>query len=199
VKRPSRKPAAKGKVKAFKPIRHARPYALPPLFGRDAAKNTGDLELFCRSAIRAAWMAGEHSRVKAAREDIARWRLTPADIAAVARELADYNTGRAWSGTRETAQKLDWLSVGSGCCERFGTEYDAHIAAWSALSAVLSILVEVPIEHHEDATALMLTLIHSGWRHLPHHQRARVGQRMARYVADRIAGEPFVPFVPIGT
>jgi hypothetical protein len=82
--------------------------------------------------------------VKAAREEIASWRFTPATIAAIARTLADYNYHRAWPQGAEKAQKIDWLSTGFGCVERFGTVYDAHIAAWSALSAALSIVADVP-------------------------------------------------------
>jgi hypothetical protein len=131
--------------------------------------------------------------VKAAREEIASWRFTPATIAAIARTLADYNYHRAWPQGAEKAQKIDWLSTGFGCVERFGTVYDAHIAAWSALSAALSIVADVPLEHSEDAEALLSTLIYTGWRHLPQHQQARVAQRMARFVGDRLTGRPFVP------
>jgi hypothetical protein len=130
--------------------------------------------------------------VKAAREKIAQCRLTLADIAAMARALSDYNNNRGWP-RRETAQKLDWLSIGAGCVERFGTARDAHLAAWPALHAALSIIVDVPLEHPEDATALLSTLIHTGWRHVPRHQQASVAQRMARFVGDRLTGRPFVP------
>jgi hypothetical protein len=172
--------------------RFDRPYALPQLLDSSTAKSGDSLEIYCRTAIKAAWAASEHGRVKAAREDIAGWRLTPASIAALARTLSDYNRNRSWPA-RETAKNLDWLSIGSGCCERFGTEYDAHIAAWSALSAALSIIVEVPLECSEDAAALLETLAYTGWRHVPCHQQARVAQRMSRYVTDRIMGLPFVP------
>jgi hypothetical protein len=130
--------------------------------------------------------------VKAARADLARWRLTPATIAAIARSLADYNH-RAWPQGAEADQKIDWLSIGSGCVERFGTARDAHIAAWSALSAALSIIVDVPLEHEEDAAALLSTLTYTGWRHLPNHQRPYVARRMARFVTDRIMGRLFEP------
>jgi hypothetical protein len=86
--------------------------------------------------------------VKAAREKIAQCRLTLADIAAMARALSDYNNNRGWP-RRETAQKLDWLSIGAGCVERFGTARDAHLAAWPALHAALSIIVDVPLEHRK--------------------------------------------------
>jgi hypothetical protein len=130
--------------------------------------------------------------VKAARARLADWHLTPATIAAVACSLSDYNRKRPWP-QRETAQKLDWLSIDSGCTERFGTAYESHIAAWSALSAALSIIVDVPLEHDEDAEALLATLTYTGWRHLPCHQQPRVARRMARFVTDRIMGLPFVP------
>jgi hypothetical protein len=116
-----------------------------------------------------------------------------ADIAATARALADYNYHRAWPQGAEAAQKIEWLSIGFGCVERFGTARDAHIAAWSALSAALSIIVDVPLECSEDAEALLSTLIYTGWRHVPQHQQARVAQRMTRFVGDRITGLPFVP------
>jgi hypothetical protein len=129
VKRPSRKPAAKGttKAKAYNAVpRYAHPYALPRLFDSSTATSGANLEMYCRSTIRAAWEAGEHGNVKAAREHIARCRMTLADIAAMARALADYNNG-PWGAS----PKVDWLSVGAGCVERFGTERDAHLAARS--------------------------------------------------------------------
>jgi hypothetical protein len=176
-------------VKRRKP---ARPYALPQLLACHAEKSASDLELYCRLAIGAAWKAGGRGTVKAAREEIARWRFTPATIAAIARLLADYNYNRAWPQGAEATQKIEWLSIGSGCVERFGTARDAHLAAWSALSAALSIIVDVPLEHCEDAEALLSTLIYTGWRHVPLHQQGRVAQRMARFVGDRIAARPFV-------
>jgi hypothetical protein len=92
----------------------------------------------------------------------------------MARTLTDYT--RRPCPQRMDAQKLDWLYAGSGCCERIGTEYDAHIAAGPALSAALSILVEVPLEHPDDHTALLATLIYTGWRQLPGRHKARVAQ-----------------------
>jgi hypothetical protein len=188
VKRP-RTPAAKARKAAaqrFAARRFPCAYALPRLLDSSTAISGDTLEMYCRSTIRAAWAAGEHGRVKAAREHLARCRLKPADIAAIARSLADYNYQRKWP-SRETAQKLDWLSKGAGCVEQFGTEYDAHLAAWSALSGALSIIVEVPpLEHTEDASALLSTLIYTGWRHVPSHQRTHVAQRMARFVSDSL-------------
>ena len=192
MKRPNRKPAAKGTTKAeARKVVHRFAYALPRLFDSGTEKSGASLEMYCRSAIRAAWEAGERGRVKAAREEIARCRLAPADIAAIARSLADYT--RAWPQDEEAAQKIDWLSIGAGCVERFGTARDAHLAAWSALKAALSIIVDVPLEHPEDAAALLSTLIHTGWRHVPRHQQAYVAQRMARFVGDSLTGRPFVP------
>jgi hypothetical protein len=107
--------------------------------------------------------------------------------------LADYNYHRAWPQGAEVDQKVEWLSVGFGCVERFGTVYDAHIAAWSALSAALSSIVDVPLERSEDAETLLSTLIYTGWRHVPQHQQARVARRMCRFVSDRIMGLPFMP------
>lgn len=173
----------------------ARPYALPRLFACHVEKSAANLEIYCRLAIGAAWKAGEHGRVKAAREEIASWRFTPANIAAIARMLADYNYTRPWPQGDAAAQKIEWLSIGHGCVERFGTASDAHRAAWSALSAALSIIVDVPLEHDEDAAALLETLAYTGWRHVPLHQQGRVAQRMARFVTDRIMSRPFVPTI----
>jgi hypothetical protein len=198
-KRASRKPTAKGKWKLRKIVQcGGRAYALPHLFGCTMERTDTYLEMYCQTAIKAAWAASDHGRVKAACDDIARWHLTPADIAALARALADYNRNRPWMGTRETSKNLDWLSIGSGCCERIWTEYDAHLAAWSALTAAMSIIVEVPLERDEDAEALLETLTYTGWRHVPQHQQRRVARRMARFVTDRIMGLPFVPTPGLG-
>jgi hypothetical protein len=109
-----------------------------------------------------------------------------------ARALSDYNRNGAWPHA-EDAQKADWLSTGAGCCERFGTVRDAHLAAWPALHAALSIIVAVPLEHPDDAAALLSTLFHVGERHVPRHQQAYVARRMARFVGDCLMGRPFVP------
>ena len=122
-----------------------RPYALPRLLACYAERSAGDLELYCRVAIRAAWKAGERGAVKAAREEIARWQFTPADIAAVARLLADYNYKRAWPQGAEAVQKIEWLSIGFGCCERLGTARDAHLAAWDRL--FLTLPTSAPTSH----------------------------------------------------
>jgi hypothetical protein len=161
MKRLSRKAATKGRAARKAPLRLARyPYALPRLFDGSTAASGEHLEMCCRSAIRAAWEAGERGNVKAARDDIARFRLTPATIAAVARSLADYNCNGNWPHG-EDAQKADWLSTGAGCCERFGTVRDAHLAAWSALSAALSIIVDVPITRRSSARSLPRTSVGS--------------------------------------
>jgi hypothetical protein len=198
VKRPSRKPAVKGKTRA-KPRKivqcGGRPYALPRLFNCSTERSAANLEIYCRLAIGAAWKAGDRGCTRAAREEIASWRFTPTDIAAVARLLADYNYKRAWPQGAEADQKIEWLSIGHGCVERFGTVRDAHIAAWRALEAAMSILADVPLEHSEDAEALLETLTYTGWRHLPCHQQARVARRMSRFVTDRIMGLPFVPTI----
>jgi hypothetical protein len=175
-------------AKAFRPVRRARPYGLLPLLDGSA---TGYLEMYAHSAIRAAWAAGENGRMQAARADLARWLLLPVDLVAMARFLADYNRRRC--PQRSTAQNLDWLSIGSGCCERIGTEYDAFIAARYALEAALSILLEVPLEHPDDHAELLVLLMDTGWRHFPQRHSARVAKGMARYVGDCIAGREFVP------
>jgi hypothetical protein len=191
VKRPSRKPTAKGANKAkARPNWRAGlpPYALPRLFDSSTAKSGDYLEMYCRSAILAAWRAGAHGNVKAARDNIARCGLTLADIAAMARSLADYNN-RPWPEGAVAAQKIDWLSIGAGCVERFGTTSDAQRAAGWALQAALSIIVDAPpLERFDDATALLSTLIYTGWRHVPQHQQARTARRMARFVSDSLTG-----------
>jgi hypothetical protein len=141
------------------------------------------------------WLSPAVRCTRAAREENASWRFTPTDIAAVARLLADYNYKRAWPQGAEADQKIEWLSIGHGCVERFGTVRDAHIAAWRALEAAMSILADVPLEHSEDAEALLETLTYTGWRHLPCHQQPRVARRMSRFVTDRIMGLPFVPTI----
>jgi hypothetical protein len=172
-----------------RPSRKARPYALPRLLDGSTALSANYLETYCRSIVRAAWAAGERGATKAAREYLARCHLTPANIAAIARTLYDYNR-RPWPMSN-TTEKLDWLYKGAGCCERHGTAYDAHLATWSALSAALSIIVDVPLECLDDEDALLELLFHTDWRHVPYHQQARVAQRMARHVSHRI--RPYVP------
>jgi hypothetical protein len=195
VKRLRRKPAAKGKTKVRKIVQcNGRPYALPCLFDCGSEKSAGSIEIYCQTAIKAAWAAGEHGRVKAARESLAASHLIPVDIAAIARSLSDYNRKVPWPARGSDAdRKIEWLRTGSGCTKRFGTAYESHIAAWSALSAALSIIADVPLEREEDAEAFFQTLTYTGWRHLPYHQQPRVAQRMARFVTDRIMGLPFVP------
>jgi len=166
------------------------PYALPRLLAE--VKIEHNLEPYLQMAIRASWKATRGSRTKcgirAAREAIALWRLTPAKINAMALALYDYNAG-AWP-TPEEAKKLDWLYVGAGCTMRMGTDYDAHISAWGALYAAMSILVEVAFEHQEDEEALLRTLAYVRWR-VPNWQRKQVAQRFARYVAACLEGNPW--------
>jgi hypothetical protein len=164
-----------------------RSYALPRLFDESTAITGDRLEMYCPSTIRAAWGGGGYKGrgVQAAREHLSGCRLTLADIAAIARCLADYNK-RTWPPF-ETTKKIDWLYTGAGCCERIGTEHDAHVAAWPALSAALSIIVEAPpLESYDDASALLSTLNHTGWRHVPRHQQKRAAQRLSRFVVDSI-------------
>jgi hypothetical protein len=163
---------------------HKRPYALPRLLDNSTAVSGDYLEMYCCSAIRAAWGASERGATKAAREHLASCHRRPADLAAIARTLYDYNR-RPWP-KRDTVEKLDWLYKGAGCCERLGTAYEAHLAAWRALEAALSIIVDVPLECPDDEDALLELLFHTGWRHVPQHQQARVARRMARHVSDSI-------------
>jgi hypothetical protein len=187
VKRPNRKAATR---------RHRNPYLPPRLLDGSTVKRGDLLELHCQGAILNAWAAGEHGRVKAARAYIAHRQLSPASIAAMARSLADYN--RSWLQGGAADENVEWLYVGNGCCQRNGTAREAHIAAWSALAAALSILVEIPLNHPEDASELLSLLADTGWRHLPRHQVERVGRGMGRYVADCIAGRIFEPFTLTG-
>jgi hypothetical protein len=156
------------------------------------------VELFVQSAIRAAWIATRDSErksgVRAAREDIARWQTTPNKIDAMARALVDF-VNRPYpegAGDEYRERPIEWLYVGSGCTERTGTESDARHAAWAALSAAVSILVEVPVEHVEDEAALLSTLAYTNWR-VPRRQEQRVARRFARFVSDRIETRTFTP------
>jgi hypothetical protein len=194
VKRPNRKAAIRRYVTCETLYRwyERNPYLLPRLLDGSTVERGALLELNCQGAVRAAWAAGEHGRVKAARAYIAHRQLSPASIAAMARSLADYN--HRWLQGGAADGKVEWLYVGNGCCQRNGTAHEAHVAAWSALAAALSILVEIPLNHREDASELLLLLADTGWRHLPRHQHERVARGMGRYVASRISGEPFEPF-----
>jgi hypothetical protein len=62
---------------------------------------------------------------------------------------------------------------------------DAHSAAWSAISACLSILLELPINYPHDGDAILETLAYTGWR-LPTYRRQRAAERMARFVTARM-------------
>jgi hypothetical protein len=59
------------------------------------------------------------------------------------------------------------------------------------MSAAMSIFVDVPLEHPEDAAALLEMLAYTGWRHVPCHQQSYVAQRMSRFVTDRKNGAAF--------
>lgn len=108
--RKGRKVAPKAKARKMVECRARKPYALPQLLDSSTALSAANLEMYCRSAIRAAWEAGERGAMKAAREEIARCRLTPASIAAMARSLADYNDHRKMAGRRGGCSK-DRLAV----------------------------------------------------------------------------------------
>ena len=198
MKRPNRKPAIRRHVTCETLYRwyERNPYLLPRLLDGSTVERGALLEMNCQGAVRTAWAVGEHGRVKAARAYIAHRQLSPASIAAMARSLADYN--RSWLQGGAADEKVEWLYVGDGACRRYGTGRDAHIAAWSALTAAMSILVEIPLNHPEDAAELLSVLADTGWRHLPQHQVERVGRGMGRYVAGRIAGEAFQPFTLTG-
>jgi hypothetical protein len=148
--------------------------------------DSGYINLYSEAAICAAWQLGKdakpHSRIKAARDRLARSRLTPAELAALARAMRDFNRKR--HDVAEGEKPCEWLRTGSGCTERTGTVRDAHSVAWDVLSAAMSILVEVPIERIEDETALLELLLYTGWR-MPKYQRKRVAKRMACHV-DRL-------------
>jgi hypothetical protein len=119
------------------------------------------------------------------REYLAKRRLLPAEINALARILIEFNRGEPRWGTPEHAAKCEWLESGSGCCTRYGTMGEAHSAARCAISACVSILVELPINYPHDGDVILQTLAYTGWR-LPHHYRRRVAKRMARFVTARI-------------
>jgi hypothetical protein len=153
------------------------------------------VECLTQFIVRSAWKIGEEAadatRIKAARSAIAGFRLTPAELDAIARALGDY-TALRYPNEAEAKEPVDWLFVDAGCKARTGTTGEARSCAHAALSAVLSILVEVPVDRCSDETALLSTLQHTRWR-VPLYQRQRVARRMARHVSNLIMGEPFVP------
>jgi hypothetical protein len=65
---------------------------------------------------------------------------------------------------------------------------EAHSAAWFAISACVSILVELPINYPRDGDAILATLAYTGWR-IPSHLRERAAARMGRFLVMRIVNE----------
>lgn len=169
------------------------PFRMPSLLGADwqARDLTPQgLRFLLEGAIRAAWTLGPDasyaSEIKAARDYLAKRRLLPAEINALARQMRDF---KREAGTQDGSAKCDWLQAGSGVCARYGTISEANAAAWSAMEACTSILTEVPINYWQDGDELLETLVYTGWR-LPDHKRARFAERMAQFVAQRIMNSP---------
>ena len=73
-----------------------------------------------------------------------------------------------------------------GCTKRTGTVEDARSAAIRALSAAISILIELPIEEPEDEEVLLRLLLRNHW-HIPTPQQEHVAKRMARYEGVKAA------------
>ncbi|MPZ34883.1 MAG: hypothetical protein GEV13_28525 [Rhodospirillales bacterium] len=174
-----------------------RPYMFPLLLAGEQPAVRG-LEDTCHNAIHAAWRCGkpfhEGASIKAARMDLARWRLTPADLVAVVQALVAYNQ-RPWPvSDDEKNAPIRWMWYENLPLDhpRRGTYYDARIAARASIAAGLSILLEVPVEHAADEATLLQTLILADWQ-VPRHQRERVAQRMARYVAGCARRQSFAP------
>lgn len=174
------------------------PYRLPSLLGVDwLAHNLTPqgLQLLLRGAIGAAWKLGPDasspSEVKAARDYLAKQRLLPAEINALARQLRDF---KREADALDWSARCDWLQTGHGACARYGTMGQASATAWSALEACMSILTEVPINYRQDGDELLETIIYTGWR-VPAHKRARLAERMTNFITQRIMGE--VDFKPV--
>jgi len=174
------------------------PFRQPPLLSADfhAHRLTAEWrDLFLRCAIRAVWDLGPKAtfaaKEKAARDYLAKGHLLPAEIAALARILTDFDRDEAAWDTPAYGAKCEWLERGSGCCAQYGTMDQAHSAARYAVSACLSILVELPINYRHDGDAILETLAYAGWR-LPRAGRKRAAERMARFVAWRIMNDPSV-------
>ena len=168
------------------------PFRMPSLLGADwkACELTPrGLRFLLEGAIRAAWELGPDasyaSKVKVARDYLAKQRLLPAEINAQACQLRDFKRHAA---TQDASEKCDWLYAGSGVCARYGTTREADVAAWSPMEACTSILAEVPINYWQDGDELLETLVYTGW-HVPSHKRARLAERMAQFVAQRIMNE----------
>jgi hypothetical protein len=113
----------------------------------------------------------------------------PFELEQMARSLIEC-TSRPWPSEAEGAKPVEWLEVGSGCTARTGTVKDVHSAARSAQEAVMSILVELPIERPEDELVLLDLLVRSRWD-IPRHQRRRTARRVARFVSNAILREAF--------
>jgi hypothetical protein len=131
--------------------------------------------------------------VKAARDRLANWHRTPGIIAAIAPRCQITTVSVRGRETGKGRKSLSGSRPAQDVSSGFGTNYESHIAAWSALLATLSIIVDVPLEREEDAEALLATLTYTGWRHVPCHQQSYVALRMARFVSTRIMGLPFGP------
>lgn len=168
------------------------PYRMPSLLGVDwAARGITPprLRFLLEGAINVAWKLGPDasfaSEAKAAREYLAKRRLLPAEINALARQLRDF---KSEAEAQDSSAKCDWLQVGSGVCARYGTMGQANAIAGSAIEACMSILTEIPIDYRQDGDELLETLVYTGWR-VPAHKRARFAERMAQFVAQRIMDE----------
>lgn len=167
------------------------PYRLPSLLGVDwAARITPEsLRLRMKCVISVAWKLGPDasfvSEVKAARDYLAKCRLLPAEINALARHIRDF---RSEAETQDGSAKCDWLQAGNGVCARYGTMWQATVTAGAAIEACMSILTEIPIDYRQDGDELLETLAYTGWS-VPAHKRARFAERMAQFVAQRIMDE----------
>jgi hypothetical protein len=145
VKRPSRKlvPHRNPAFGKLCRVWERHPYLPPRMLDSSTVTRPDLLELHCQGVARAAWAAGEHGNVKAARSAISRGQHSPATIASIAHSLAEYHR-RTWS-ERRSGEKIEWLYDGDGACRRYGTGQDATRAALNGVSAALSILVEIPL------------------------------------------------------
>jgi hypothetical protein len=172
-----------------------RPYVFPLLL---AGVQAGNVEYDCQRAICAAWREGkpthEGASVKAARDRLSLSYLTPADLYAVVQALVAYDQS-PWPNTDdERNAKVEWLRFARLPYDapRRGTNHEARVAVRYTIEAAISILLEVPIEHEADEAALLQILILARWA-VPRHQRKRLVQRMAGYMAGRMARESFAP------
>jgi len=172
------------------PFRPAPLLSVDPYVHRLTAEG---LDLYWQGPVRAVWdlgpKAGFAAKDKAARDYVAKGQLLPAEIDAIARIQTDFNRSEAQWGTPAYKAKCEWLERGSGVCAQYGTMDQAHSAARHVISACVSILVELPINYRHDGDAILETLAYTGWC-LPRHGRQRAAERMARFVAWRIMGDP---------